>query len=404
MSISIDVTGLPAERIVFGPSPLAELASALHVLAEPGHHPGLHGWATATAAGLKPELADRLHQADFLWRSARADFLIPARPRATLGEELDDLDELDDESFVGAALEICGGNQERCGTSPLVDARVRARTRELAMARGPRQAEFADRLLADPGRVRAWIRALLEDCDRAFFHDVWQRTRGQLAADARHKTELLHRRGLADALHAVSSALSLDDGAEGGDAGTGGGTPRGTNGTSGKGGKGSTNGTGGAAGGSVRRRIVVDKLSEGRTTALETGVRGGPGVTFIPSALGWPHLYALHAPNWRPAVLYPAQAAELPQPAALDLVRRRLEAVSHPQRLLLCRNLARAPYTTGELADATGMSAPEVSRHLAVMRKAGLLIARRRGRYVQNRLDLTAAARLGGDFLEVVLR
>ncbi|KOG88189.1 hypothetical protein ADK38_21180, partial [Streptomyces varsoviensis] len=60
MSVDIDITGLPLERISFSPSPLAELGAMLHALSEPGHHPGLHGWATATAASLKPDLADRL--------------------------------------------------------------------------------------------------------------------------------------------------------------------------------------------------------------------------------------------------------------------------------------------------------------------------------------------------------
>ncbi|WP_388452213.1 DUF5937 family protein [Streptomyces sp. NPDC006294] len=49
MSVAIDITGLPPERVVFGLSPLAELGVALHALHEPGPHPGLHGQATATA-------------------------------------------------------------------------------------------------------------------------------------------------------------------------------------------------------------------------------------------------------------------------------------------------------------------------------------------------------------------
>src|SRR3954470_13312649 len=107
MANVVDITGLPPERIVFSPSPLAELGAALHVLAEPGHHPGLHGWATATAAGLKPDLADRLHEADFLWRSTFSDVFMPfaglpaalgaagGRTGANLAEELDMLDRLD---------------------------------------------------------------------------------------------------------------------------------------------------------------------------------------------------------------------------------------------------------------------------------------------------------------------
>ncbi len=51
-----------------------------------------------------------------------------------------------------------------------------------------------------------------------------------------------------------------------------------------------------------------------------------------------------------------------------------------------------------------GMTAPEISRHLSVLKKAGLITTRRRGRYVLYQLDVTAVARLGSDFLEALLR
>nr|WP_244502638.1 DUF5937 family protein [Streptomyces oceani] len=370
--MDIEVRGLPAERYVFRTSPLAELGYALHVLAEPGHHPGLHGWATATSSGLKPDLADRLREADFLWSPTFSDILTPfagvpsrdGQPGATLAEDLDILDQLDDERFVGSALEFtCSASYGCGGPSPLVDADARQRALDMAAARGPRQEDFTRRLLTEPTVVRSWIRRLLEDCEQAFFADTWRRLETQLAADARHKTELLNHRGLAEALAAVSPALSLSE-------------------------------NGG--------RIQADKLSEGRTTALDPAI--GPGVTFVPTSMGWPHLLVLHAPSWRPVVHYPAATPEISRPPSVQDVQLRLEALAHPMRLQLARFLARATYTTGELAESVGMSAPEVSRHLATMKKAGLVTTRRRGRYVLHQLDLTVAARLGSDFLEGVLR
>ncbi|KOT53010.1 ArsR family transcriptional regulator [Streptomyces rimosus subsp. rimosus] len=372
MSIWIDIAGLPPERLVFSPSPLAELGSALHALAEPGHHPGLHGWTTATASALKADLADRLHEADFLWGPTFSDVTMAfaavadaaGQPGTTLAEDLDLLDRLDDELYVEAALEItCASAYSRGGPSPLVNAESRRAALERAAARGPRQSEFARRLLADPPAVRAWVRRLFEDCDQAFFADVWQRVRFQLAADARHKAEVLRRKGLAEAMAEVSPAVSLDE---------------------------------------KRSRIVVDKLSHGHTTATDPTV--GAGVTFVPSSFGWPHLMVLHAPGWRPVIHYPIAAPELAGPASVALLESRLDALAHPMRLRMCRNLARTAYTTGELASVHEISAPEVSRHLAVLKKAGLLQTRRRGRYVQHQLDVQVVARLGSDFLEGVLR
>lgn len=361
VSLTIDVTGLPAERYLFAPSPLGELAAMLHALVEPAHHPGLHGWITATTASLKPELADRLLEADFLWRSSRADFLVPGEPRGSLAEELDEVDRLDDESYVGAALltTSCGSTPLYRTRSPLVDPAARRRARELALARGPRQLDFVERLLADPPLVRSWVRRLLEDCERAFFADAWARVRHLLVADARHKADLFARHGLAAALAAVSPATTL--------------TPDGN-------------------------RIVVDKLQDNGTSAA------GRGVTFSPTAFGRPHLLVVYAPGWRPVVQYPAAEAGLPHPVPLDLVQRRIEALAHPVRRRLARTLARGGHTTGELAAAWRLTAPEVSRHLAVLRKAGLTTVQRRGRYVLHQLDLAACARLGADFVEAILR
>ncbi|MFD3331663.1 DUF5937 family protein [Streptomyces sp. NPDC058700] len=362
MSVTIDITGLPPERIAFCPSPLAELGAALHALSEPAHHARLHAWTTTTAAALKPELADRLHEADFMWNSTRSDILLPPRPRETLAEELDDLDRMDDEKYVGSALEIsCNSNYRYGAPSPLVDERMRRRALDLAAARGPRQTAFVERMLADPPGTRAWIRRLLEDCDEAFFADTWRRVRIQLAADARHKTELTRRRGLAEAVAAASPAMSLEEDARG-------------------------------------SRIVVDKLVQGRTSAE------GSAVTFLPTAFGWPHLIALYTPGWQPVIQYPVADRDLGGAASVEAVTLRLDAVAHPMRMRLCRSLARGSSTTSELADAYGITAPEVSRHLAVMKKAGLITTQRRGRYVLHQLDVSVVARLGSDFLESVLR
>ncbi|MFG2847648.1 DUF5937 family protein [Kitasatospora sp. NPDC048296] len=364
MSVTIDITGLPEERLLFAPSPLAELNAVLHALAEPAHHPALHGWVASTTTAIPPELAERLLEADFLWRSSRADFLVPALPGATLTEELDAVDRIDDELYVASALiTTCGSSRlNRKTASPLTDPVANERARELSLARGPRQAAFADRLLADPPAVRALVRRMLEDCQSAFFADAWQRVLPGLAADARHKADLLVHRGLAEAVGAISPSVTLDEG-----------------------------------GG--RRRIVIDKLQDSTTSGTASG-----GVTFIPSAFGRPHLLAVHAPGWRPVLQYPVAEAGLPEPVSLTLVQQRLEALAHPIRLRLARTIARGPHTTGELAASWQLSAPEVSRHLAVLRKAGLLITERRGRYMLYQLDLSSSARLGSDFLEAMLR
>ncbi|MFB7180367.1 DUF5937 family protein [Streptomyces sp. NPDC056257] len=367
MTLRIDISGLRSERLRFAASPLAELTAMLHVLAEPGHHPHLAGWAGDVWTRLRPELAERLREAEFLWRSSQADFLIPARPRPTLAEELDDVDRIDDETYVTAALvTTCGssrfhsaGPSPSTPPSPLTDARARERALDLAQARGGRQEAFAERLLADPAAVRARVRQTLEQCAEAFFDAAWAGVAVQLATDLRLKNDLLRHQGIGAALASVSGAVTL---APDGDC------------------------------------IVVDKLQDKSTAAH------GTGVTFIPSVFGRPHLVAVHAPGWQPVVQYPVAEPSPSEPVPLETVTLRLEALAHPVRLRLLRTLARGPHTTGELAHTWELSPPEVSRHLAVLRRAGLLTARRHGRYVRYTLNLPDLTALGTDLLAAVLR
>ncbi|MFG3135904.1 DUF5937 family protein [Streptomyces sp. NPDC048211] len=361
MTLRIDIGGLPSARLRFAASPLAELTAMLHVLAEPAHHPQFADWAADVRAGLRPEQAERIGEAEFLWRSSRADFLVPARPRPTLAEELDDVDRIDDETYVTAALvTTCGSNRVHFGApSPLADATARERAMDLAQARGPLQEAFAQRLLADPAVVRARVRHTLEQCADAFFDAAWSDVAVRLATDLRLKNDLLKRHGTGAALASVSGAVTL---APDGDC------------------------------------IIVDKLQDNATTAR------GTGVTFIPTVFGRPHLLVVHAPGWQPVVQYPVAEAGPAEPVSLETVTLRLEALAHPVRLRLLRTLARGPHTTGELAHAWELSSPEVSRHLAVLRRAGLLTSRRQGRYVRYTANLSDLTALGTDLVAAVLR
>jgi len=203
------------------------------------------------------------------------------------------------------------------------------------------------------------VRHTLEQCVEAFFDAAWTGVAVQLATDLRLKNDLLKRQGIAAALASVSSAVTL--------------TPDGNS-------------------------IIVDKLQDNATAAHDTGV------TFLPSVFGHPHLVAIHAPGWQPAVQYPVADPSPSEPVSLETVTLRLEALAHPVRLRLLRTLARGPHTTSELANAWALSPPEVSRHLAVLRRAGLLTTRRHGRYVRYTVNLPGLTALGTDLLAAVLR
>jgi DNA-binding transcriptional ArsR family regulator len=188
---------------------------------------------------------------------------------------------------------------------------------------------------------------------------AWTDVAVRLATGLRLKNELLRRQGVEAALASVSGAVTP---APDGDC------------------------------------IVVDKLQDKATAAR------GAGVTFVPSVFGSPHPAVVHAPGRRPVVQYPVAEPDPSEPVPLETVTLRPEALGHPVRRRLLRTLARGPHTTRELAHARELTPPEVSRHLAVLRRAGLLTSRRQGRYVRYTLSLPGLTALGADLPAAVLR
>lgn len=74
-----------------------------------------------------------------------------------------------------------------------------------------------------------------------------------------------------------------------------------------------------------------------------------------------------------------------------------LKTLANPRRLDIIHRLALEPCEVGRLADELGMSQPNVSQHLSVLRSAGIVEAERDGREVRYRLvdsDVIAACGL----------
>ena len=64
-----------------------------------------------------------------------------------------------------------------------------------------------------------------------------------------------------------------------------------------------------------------------------------------------------------------------------------LKTLANPRRLEIIHLLAEGPREVGRLAEEMGISQPNVSQHLALMRSAGVVEAERDGREVRYRLS-----------------
>lgn len=68
-----------------------------------------------------------------------------------------------------------------------------------------------------------------------------------------------------------------------------------------------------------------------------------------------------------------------PESEIRELHAQICQALADPTRIMLLYAIAESPQNVGELADVLGLSQPNVSRHLKVLRERGMATATREG-------------------------
>jgi DNA-binding transcriptional ArsR family regulator len=360
--VLLDLAQARPDNVVFGLSPLAELGAALHVLAEPEHHPVEAEWVANTRAVIQPDLARRCIELSALWGSYRLRLLFPLRlaPSKSLDDELAAISQLNLDDFVElTAFAVRGGNSGESLRSVGADSRLQARVIDRARRRGRGAEALGEELFADPERFRRDFVRFLRDVGALALDPVWQHREAALARDAAARRDLASAKGIAQALQSLSGSIGAGDSAS---------------------------------------SLVIDKIHHGLVDV------GRQPLLVVPTSFGWPHLLVKHE-RGMPAVLqYPVRADVRADSTSLALLQLRLSVLADPVRLRVCRAVAREPRTTADLAEAWGISSSQVSRHLRALREAGLVTTVRNGRFVSYQLDASALARLGADLIVALLR
>ncbi len=86
-----------------------------------------------------------------------------------------------------------------------------------------------------------------------------------------------------------------------------------------------------------------------------------------------------------PHCLYKLWIMKLPD-GALELVAERLRLLADPTRLRILNTLRDGELSVVEIVDSVGASQPNVSRHLALLLRAGIVTRRPNGRQVHYRM------------------
>jgi ArsR family transcriptional regulator len=90
--------------------------------------------------------------------------------------------------------------------------------------------------------------------------------------------------------------------------------------------------------------------------------------------------------------------------ARFDARARVFQALAHPSRLCIVDALARGERCVGDLTELVGAGMPTVSKHLSVLRSAGIVADEKRGMQVYYRLKMPCVTRFFDCVGEVMAR
>jgi DNA-binding transcriptional ArsR family regulator len=364
VGITLDVRSAQPADVHVGRSPLAELMTVLHILAEPDHHPEAQRWAQRLlGTALDDALTDEMSVLSPLWARLRCRLLFPldAPLDKSFEDELRHLEKLSLEEFVGLCTQgVLGFLEAVPAARTLLDEPTAARAYVTQCERRSfRRGALAYDLVRSPESVRSRLIGFLRDCGSAFFGSEWRLLHDRLEpAVARLRTDV-RRRDLAEVLAGLSpTAVVSKDGS----------------------------------------KVRYDKLA---IAEIPIGPRP---LLLIPSVHGWPHLTVKDEKPFPVVVQFAALEGQAAEQLTLRQLHDRLSALASPGRMELCRHLLGEPITTSELAQRLGLADTQVSRSIRQLREAGLIESEREGKYIYHRLATGALLRLGQDALATIMR
>ncbi|MEU8479167.1 helix-turn-helix domain-containing protein [Streptomyces hygroscopicus] len=363
MGITLNLQCARAADVHVGRSPLAELMSVLHIMAEPDHHPEAQRWSHRLGTAIAPSLAHEMSALSPLWARLRCRLLFPLELPLDqpFDDELRQLERLPLEEFVELCSQGVLGFREAVppARSLLTDPEAAGRYVAQCERRSFRRGELAHDLVASPEGLRGRLLDFLDTCAGAFFAAEWRTVRDRLESAAAQVRGDVRRRGLAEVLAGLSPTAVVSRGGS---------------------------------------RVRYDKLA---VAEIEIGPRP---LFLIPSVHVWPHLTVKDEESHPVVLQFAAQEGGAADQLTQAELRARMSALASLGRMELCRHLLGEPITTSELAQRLGLADSQVSRTLRQLRDAGLIESEREGKYVYHRLVTSTLLRLGQDVLATIMR
>lgn len=369
MPIVLDLHQLRPEAVSVQLSQLAELMAFLHAAAEPAHHLDRRQEIQGMGRTLSDETNRAVRALAPFWARFRARHLMPLTFGQASGfaHELKRLENLDLEVFAAFSAEVIYGTRMMTfpdvTRSQVAAADFVARAEERSEARGI----LAAQLIRDPDELRSQLITTLKEVNEKFFSERWSAALPLLKTAQAEVQNALATQLLPMVFTSLNPGTHYFHSTQ---------------------------------------QIAFDKLQNAFISSSDDRK-----YVLLPSSYGSPHLVIKFAQDYGhqrldlPVVIqFPLTEMGVPTNNTIEEIRLRLTVMADPARMDLCRHLVNEHCTTTELAKRTGMTVPQVSRHLRRLRDSGLLDSVKDGRMVRNRLNLRAVYSLGYDLISSIVR
>jgi DNA-binding transcriptional ArsR family regulator len=362
MAITLVLSGFDPKAVHVAASPLTELMSVLHALAEPDHHLESKTVLAGIASSFDAGTLDEFRALSPLWARFRCRIFFPfdTAPGMNLADQLDRIDSLPLKSFVFLAAQGIYGYLRPLPSAEelMTDAVARSLFLDLCLARSTTRFELAEDLLRDAAAFRERIIDFCRLCDNAFFQEEWKALREPILQSAAVTASRLRSGDLLSVLSELSVTAKAFPGLQ---------------------------------------EVRFDKLQQ-TTISL-----AGRELLLVPSVRIGSHLTVKETPGYPVVIHFAAHQAEHER-LGIQQIRERLAALGSESRMELFRHISAEPMTTSELAQRLGQNPAQVSRSLGILRDAGLLVSERRGKLVYHRINAARVLSLGPDILSTLMR
>lgn len=343
------LAGIRRESLRFTFSPLQEVMRALHVFSDPRHHAEQMGWVRGArrrvTRGMKAEIRRfrlLLHPVPELFPD-----LLPSQKAPAFALELSLLAQ-NTARFSAAVIRRMTGK-------PLVDkAEIAALGRPAALKRLAREAArrtsedapLLEAYVASPERVLDELCTLLNEFFDRCLAAQWPQIEKRALDDVRSRERLLERFGVAPMLRTLTRHLAVS-----GD----------------------------------RRRAFIEYGGKERA-GVRLDLPREATLALTPSYFIWPHttLVVLRRTTIDVRIAYPLASPSTirPRNRLWEQAAGRFGALADPTRLQMLDLLGERSLSTREFAGLLGLSEGGVSRHLSILRDAGLVRSVRDGYFV----------------------